>query len=139
MSTPDLVTGGPELADGSAPDDELDGRGLLEIAPVVLRKIVEHAADQVPDIVHRERRVAGVRVAAAGEAGPRARITPGVDSVDIRLELTLRYPAPVRATVTAARARIVEELERIAGYRVRSLAVTVSGLRGAPARTTRLQ
>ncbi len=51
----------------------------------------------------------------------------------MRLELTLQYPAPVRSVVDAVRARVAAELARIAGHRVRTLTVTVSGLRGAPA------
>jgi uncharacterized alkaline shock family protein YloU len=109
-----------------APD--ADERGVLDIAPSVLRAIVEHATDLVPGTLHRERRVAGVEV---GDAGPRARISASGDAVDVRLELTCAYPAPVRDTVAAVRAKVAEELERLAGYRVRSLAVTVSGLRGA--------
>ncbi|GAA1838132.1 Asp23/Gls24 family envelope stress response protein [Pseudonocardia ailaonensis] len=119
---------------GWAPD--ADERGVLDIAPTVLRKIAEYAADQVPGTLHRERRVAGVDV---GEAGPRARVAAGADAVDVRLELTLLYPAPVRETVAAVRSRIADDLARLAGYRVRSLAVTVSGLRGAPAETARIR
>ncbi|MFR9807249.1 Asp23/Gls24 family envelope stress response protein [Pseudonocardia sp. RS010] len=111
---------------GWAPD--ADERGALDIAPGVLRTIVEHATDLVPGTLHRERRLAGVEV---GDAGPRARISATGDAVDVRLELTCAYPAPVRETVAAVRATVTEELERIAGYRVRSFAVTVSGLREA--------
>lgn len=109
---------------GWAPD--ADERGDLDIAPMVLRKIVEHATDLVPGTLHRERRVAGVEV---GDAGPRARVSASGDAVDVRLELACAYPAPVRDTVAAVRAKVAAELERISGYRVRSLAVTVSGLR----------
>lgn len=109
---------------GWAPD--ADERGDLDIAPAVLRKIVEHATDLVPGTLHRERRVAGVEV---GDAGPRARVSASGDAVDVRLELACAYPAPVRDTVAAVRAKVAAELERLSGYRVRSLAVTVSGLR----------
>ena len=111
-----------------APD--ADTRGVLDIAPAVLRTIVEHASDQVPGTLHRERRLAGMEV---GDAGPRARITAGVDgsSVDVRLDLTCAYPAPVKETVAAVKARVAAELERIAGCRLRTIAVTVSGLRPA--------
>jgi uncharacterized alkaline shock family protein YloU len=111
---------------GWAPD--ADERGALDIAPAVLRAIVEHATDLVPGTLHRERRVAGVEV---GDAGPRARVVANGDAVDVRLELACAYPAPVRDTVAAVRAKVATELERLSGYRVRSLAVTVSGLREA--------
>jgi uncharacterized alkaline shock family protein YloU len=113
-------------------------RGRLEIHPAVLRKIVEYAADQVPGTLRHERRLAGIDV---GEAGASARITTGSGdrlAVDVRLELTLQYPAPVRSVIDAVRAKVGDELERIAGHRVRALTVTVAGLRGAPAVATRL-
>jgi uncharacterized alkaline shock family protein YloU len=58
--------------------------------------------------------------------------------VDVRLELTLRYPNTVRSVVDAVRGAVADDLARLAGHRVRALAVTVTGLRGpsapAPAR-----
>ncbi len=111
----------------SVPDP--DERGRTEIHPSVLRKVAEHAADGTPGTLRHERRVAGVGM---GSSGASAEVTDGPDGVvDVRLELTLQYPAPVRRTVDAVRARVAEELTRITGRRVRNLAVTVSGLRGA--------
>lgn len=107
-------------------------RGTLEIAPAVLRKIVEHAADQVPGTLRQGRSLAGIDI---GETGATAKITTGSgdpDAVDVRLDLTLQYPASVHDVVAAVRARVGDELARIAGRRVRALTVTVSGLRGAP-------
>ncbi len=116
------------------PPAELDdGPGTLDIAPVVLKKIVEHAADQVPGTLRNERRLAGIDV---GDSGSHARIVTGSGdptAVDVRLELTLQYPASVRTVVDAMRAKVGEELTRISGHHVRALTVTVSGLRGAPA------
>ncbi len=104
-------------------------RGRLDIAPTVLRKIVEHAADGTPGTLRHERRVAGIDM---GTAGAGAKVSDGPDGVvDVALELTLQYPAPVRGTVDAVRARVAGELARIAGKRVRNVAVTISGLRGA--------
>jgi uncharacterized alkaline shock family protein YloU len=117
----------------------VDDRGVLEISPTVLRKIVEHAADQVPGTLRHERRLAGIDV---GEAGASAKVTPGSggpSAVDVRLELHLQYPASVRSVVDAVRAKVGEELDRIAGHRVRALTVTVAGLRGARATASRVQ
>lgn len=108
-------------------------RGSLDISPVVLRKIVEHAADSVPGTVRSERRLAGIDV---GEVGASARITVGAGEpppVDVRLELTLRYPAAIRGVVEAVRTAVAEDLTRFAGHRVRAFAVTVTGLRGRTA------
>jgi uncharacterized alkaline shock family protein YloU len=106
-------------------------RGRLDINPAVLRKIVEHAADGVPGTLRNERRLAGIDV---GEHGASARVTVGTGEpapVDVRLELTLRYPTTVRAVVDAVRTAVAEELARLAGHRMRTLAVTVTGMRGA--------
>ncbi|GAA1201658.1 Asp23/Gls24 family envelope stress response protein [Pseudonocardia alaniniphila] len=109
----------------------VEERGRLEINPVVLRKIVEHAADQVPGTLRHERRLAGIDV---GEAGASAKITTGSgdpSAVDVRLELHLQYPAAVRTVVSAVRERVSHELDRLAGHHVRACTVVVSGLRGA--------
>jgi uncharacterized alkaline shock family protein YloU len=115
-------------------------RGRLDIGPTVLRKIVEHAADQVPGTLRHERRLAGIDI-GIGEAGASARITTGTGDppmVDVRLELTLQYPAPVRAVVAAVRAKVGEELARVAGHRVRAMTVTIAGLRPARPAAARL-
>jgi uncharacterized alkaline shock family protein YloU len=104
-------------------------RGRLDINPAVLRKIVEHAADGVPGTLRNERRLAGIDV---GEYGASARVTVGTGEpapVDVRLELTLRYPTRVRTVVDAVRTAVAEELARLAGHRMRTLAVTVTGMR----------
>lgn len=104
-------------------------RGRLEIHPSVLRKIVEHAADGTPGTLRHGRRLAGIEV---GSTGAEAHVADGPGGVvDVTLELVLRYPAPVRRTVDAVRARVAAELDRIADRRVGSLAVTVTGLRRA--------
>ena len=111
----------------SVPDP--DQRGRTEIHQTVLRKVAQFAADQTPGTLRHERRVAGLGM---GSTGASAQVSDGPDGVvDVRLELTLQYPAPVRRTVDAVRARVCDELGRITGRRVRNLAVTVTGLRGA--------
>jgi uncharacterized alkaline shock family protein YloU len=106
-------------------------RGGLDIAPSVLRKVVEYAADQVPGTLRVERRVAGIDV---GDGGASAKVSVGgpADHVDVRLELALGYPGQVRTVVDAVRSAVATELAHITGYRMRSLAVTVTGLRGLP-------
>lgn len=122
---------------GTLPAPQAEDRGRLDVHPSVLRKIVEYAADRVPGTLHRGRTLAGFDV---GDAGIKATITTtGVNTVDIRLDLALTYPAPVHDTVAAIREQVASDLERIAGHRVRSLAVNVSGLRGASAAGPRLQ
>jgi uncharacterized alkaline shock family protein YloU len=104
---------------------EPEVRGTLEIDPTVLRKIVEHAADQAPGTRHRARTVAGLGV---GESRPTAKISAYGDGVDVQLRVTLAYPAPIRETVADVRERIAHDLDRIAGQKVRSLTVDVGAL-----------
>ena len=110
----------PELAEAAE-------RGTLEIDQSVLRKIVEHAADQAPGTRHRARTVAGMGV---GESRPSAKINTYADGIDVRLNVSLNYPAPIRSTVADVRERISRELDRIAGQQVRSLSVDVVSLQG---------
>ncbi len=108
-------------------------RGRLDIEPAVLRKLVEHTADQVPGTLRHERRLAGIDV---GEVGSVAKVVTGVgdaSTVDVALELTLQYPAVVRTVIDAVRTAVGAELDRCAGYRLRAFSVTVSGFRGAGA------
>ncbi|HEY6421887.1 MAG TPA: Asp23/Gls24 family envelope stress response protein [Pseudonocardiaceae bacterium] len=125
------VTVGPQLAGGTTlhagvdPDD----RGRLRIDPSVLRKVAEHTADHTPGTVAAPRTVAGVGLGATGAT---ARVTVTTQRVDLRVELALRYPGPVRTIVDQLRARITDELQRITGYQVRSIAVTVTALLPEP-------
>ncbi|MBB4684712.1 Asp23/Gls24 family envelope stress response protein [Amycolatopsis jiangsuensis] len=100
-------------------------RGSLSIAHAVVRKVAQHAADQVPGIVASERRVAGVHT---GQTGATAKVAGSDNDVDLALDLALRYPAPVRTVTGDVRAKVVEEVERLTSYHVRTLAVTVSAL-----------
>lgn len=102
-----------------------DGQGQLTINRTVLRKIVEHTADSEPDIVRMPRRIAG---AGIGEHGSSARVLGPDQALRIRLEIAVRFPAPIATTVRSARANIREELERVADCQVRSMDVTVSAL-----------
>jgi uncharacterized alkaline shock family protein YloU len=105
--------------------DDPGERGRLQIGRTVLRKIAEHAADQDPGSARIRRRVAGVGL---GEHGASAQLSGPDDALRVRLDLALRYPAPVRETVASVRKRIDEELRRIADYQVRAIDVTVSAL-----------
>lgn len=104
-------------------------RGRLRIHPSVLRKIAEHTADLTPGTLPGRRTVAGVGMGSAG-ASAKAVVTGQL--VDLRVELALRYPGPVRSTVDQLRSRIGDEVQRITGYQVRSVAVTVTALLPEP-------
>ena len=91
-------------------------RGTLTIGHAVVRKVAQHAAGQVPG------------TARDGKKGPKATVGGHDNDVDLALDLALRYPAAVRAVVGDVRAKVTEEVELLTGYRVRTLAVTVSAL-----------
>ncbi|MEQ0557651.1 Asp23/Gls24 family envelope stress response protein [Amycolatopsis sp. NEAU-NG30] len=91
-------------------------RGTLTVGHAVVRKIAQHAADQVPG------------TARDGRKGAKAKVGGLDNDVDLALDLALRYPAPVRAVVGDVRAKVTEEVELLTGYRVKTLAVTVSAL-----------
>ncbi|MGW4486101.1 Asp23/Gls24 family envelope stress response protein [Amycolatopsis sp. NPDC004368] len=103
---------------------EPEERGSLSIAHAVVRKVAQHAADQVPGTVRTERRTGLTR----GPSGASAEVGGEDNDVDLALDLALRYPARVRAVTGDVRAKVTEEVERITAYRVRSIAVTVSAL-----------
>lgn len=100
-------------------------RGRLRIDRSVLRKIAEHAADSEADTAVVRRRIAGVGM---GTHGASARIAGPQRQLRIRLDLALRYPAPIRATVHAVRERVRVELARAADCGIRSIDVHVSAL-----------
>lgn len=102
-----------------------DLRGTLEVHPTVVRKVAERAADLTPGTLPSPRRVAGV---GAGRHGTRARVDGQGSTVDVTLDLALRYPSPVRELTERVRAKVTDEVHRITGYRVRSVRVTVSAL-----------
>lgn len=105
--------------------DEPGERGRLTIDRAVLRKVAEHAADDVPGTVRVRRRLAGV---GFGEHGAGARLSGPNTELRVRMDLALRYPAPVGETARSVRERVHEELSRIADCHVRSVDVTVSAL-----------
>ncbi|WP_086825608.1 hypothetical protein [Allokutzneria sp. NRRL B-24872] len=96
-------------------------RGSLEIHPAVLRKLVQRIVDDCPDTVRTRGRL-------GGEHGATARISGDAREMDIAVELALRYPSPVREAVESLRTKLVDEMGRITGHRVRAVDVTVSAL-----------
>ena len=97
-------------------------RGALTIAPAVVRRVAERAADSTPG-APRTPRARGL-----GEQGASASIDGDGPRVDVRIELAISYPAAVRAVATAIRAKVADDVERITGYRVRGVDVVVTGL-----------
>jgi len=114
-------TPGPDLSDQSS----LEVRGTLEIHPNVVRKVTERIADETPGTLRAPRTIAGI---GAGEHGASAKVDGIGGDVDIALDVAMRYPSSVRELADDLRRRVVDEVQRITGYRVRSIRVTVSAL-----------
>lgn len=118
---------GRHSADGAPAEDPSDpaDRGALRIEQLALRRIVQQAADLVPETTSVRRKIVGVD---AGQHGATARVIDDGETVDVRLDLALHYPNPVRRTVATVRERVADDLLRITGKRVRAVEVTVSAL-----------
>ncbi|MEV6624025.1 MULTISPECIES: Asp23/Gls24 family envelope stress response protein [Amycolatopsis] len=91
-------------------------RGTLTVGHAVVRKVAQHAADQVPGTTRD------------GKKGAKAKVGGLDNDVDLALDLALQYPAPVRTVVDVVREKVTDEVELLTGYHVRTLAVTVSAL-----------
>ncbi|APU16749.1 Asp23/Gls24 family envelope stress response protein [Actinoalloteichus fjordicus] len=127
-------------------------RGALTIAPVVFRKLVRHAAEEIPEVLPDRHGSRGVRVRhhggpAAGSRGRRGGRrdrrrtaapsrggdgprTEAADAVRVRLSLALRYPCSIRETAWRIRERVIAEVGRLTGTPVHSVDIIVHGLRG---------
>lgn len=100
-------------------------RGTLEVSQSVVRKVAEHAADQVPGTIRATRRMAGVGL---GLRGATVRVGGSGNEVELSIDLALAYPSPVREIVADLREQVAAQVMRTTGYQVRSVDVTVSAL-----------
>ncbi|MFC4000952.1 Asp23/Gls24 family envelope stress response protein [Prauserella oleivorans] len=114
-----------ELPTAGHADREVAERGKLEISHGVVRKVAARAADETGVTARAPRRVAGLDV---GHGGPTVRVAGADNAVDLRLDVALHYPAPVRPAVERIRESVIERVEHITSYRVRTLEITVSAL-----------
>lgn len=111
------VTGGPPPP---PPRREPSERGRLVISSLALRRIAEYVADHSPGTTVRRRR--------GGPQGASARVRTDGEVVEVELDVALIYPRPVRETAAELRRRITAEVDRLAGRKVRTVAVTVVAL-----------
>ncbi|MGH3631975.1 MAG: Asp23/Gls24 family envelope stress response protein [Sciscionella sp.] len=117
------------------PEDAAE-RGTLQIDPAVVRKIAQHTADVMPDIVARSRRLAGLEM---GEKGSNAKVGGSGSVVDVSLEIGLRYPSDVRAVVSDLRDKVRQQIGESTGYRIRSLDILVTSLQSESGTIARVQ
>lgn len=100
-----------------------DDRGGLEVAALVVRKVAERAADLTPGTLPSPHRLVGTR-----RRGAQAKIDGEGSTVTVALQLALRYPSPIRELSEAVRKHVSDEVQRITGYRVAGVRITVSAL-----------
>lgn len=119
----DAGTAGRSSAAGRSypPLPAAEERGTLEVSPNVVRKVAQRVADHAPGTLWTPHRI-------TDEHGSSARIDGTGNTVDIMLDVALRYPAPVREITEEVRRQVTDEVQRITGYRVRGVQVTVSAL-----------
>lgn len=118
---------------GTHPTDPGD-RGTTTIAPLVLRKVVEHACDGTGTTVSVPRSFAGRDVGALGERGSAATVTElAPAAVAVRLEVALRRPAEVRRAAGAVRRAVEKTLAGTTGHHVRSMDLVIVALSSAGA------
>ncbi|MFI9592232.1 Asp23/Gls24 family envelope stress response protein [Nonomuraea sp. NPDC052265] len=107
-----------------APADEPERRGRTEIADRVVAKIACCAAREVPEV--RDVRLGGVpwtRSSSAEVRGERA---------TLRLNVTVGYPAPLRAVAARLREHVRTRVAMQTGLNVTRLDVTMTDLAGGP-------
>jgi uncharacterized alkaline shock family protein YloU len=135
QTTPVVLPDGPDGPGASDEDtDEAAGRGRLDVALSVVRKIAEYAADSTSGTVRTQRRLAGLDL---GESGTTARVSGYGEQVDLRLEVPLAYPARIAESAAAVRDQVRERVQTLTPYRVRSLDIGVSALTDPALRPSR--
>lgn len=104
------------------PDNEPDLRGVTRISPVVVEKIAQRAASEMPEIVTPDTPITG------GGVGPHVRARAEVRGGEARITLGLgvSYPARLIEVASAVRAEVSERVASLAGVRVVEVDVEVS-------------
>jgi len=119
----------PEAPTPSPLDRPPEERGETDIRPAALAHIAERVAREVPG-VH------GIQsnTLLGGGSDDERRIDASADVLSgrrVKVDLTVGvdYPGPVRATLDAVRAHVIERLEALTGYNVARLDLNVAELR----------
>jgi uncharacterized alkaline shock family protein YloU len=128
----DRGTHHPDPGDRGTHHPDPGDRGRTTIAPLVLRKVVEHACDTTGATVSVPRSIVGRDVDVLGLRGSVAVVTVlAADAVAVRLEVALRRPVEVRRAAVVVRRAVDEALARTTGHRVRTMDLVVTALPAA--------
>lgn len=116
---------------------DADERGTTRIAPNVVERIAEVAAGEVAETIAIPRRLLGVSVGSEHTARVKANVNAARAS--LRVDLAVRYPAPVSKVAEAVRRQITDRLGELAGIAVLSVDVTVRSLQSGDAAPARVR
>lgn len=105
-------------------------RGRLQIAPIVVARIAEAAAQEVPDIVSVSRSVFGVPVGARQAARVQASVNAA--RTQLQVDLAVRYPANVIEVAEQVRRAVVARVGELSGMAVLEVVVSVDRLTSPP-------
>ncbi|WP_019629442.1 Asp23/Gls24 family envelope stress response protein [Actinomadura atramentaria] len=109
-------------------------RGVTVIADRVLARLAEYGARRADATGAMDRSVLGVPL---GRRAAKASVDVQGHVAEVRVEIAVRYPEPVRRVASGVRDRVRHEIEDATGYRVRQVDVVVAALDRTPPRAER--
>lgn len=108
-------------------DDDAGDRGSLTIAARAVERIVARAAGEV-DAVTGPPPPLGLGASQPARWTPRASAEVDGSVVAAKVEVSVRWPEPVREAAATVRQRVRERVGALTGLEVRQVDVTVAGL-----------
>lgn len=111
----------------AAPPADPGQRGRLTIAPRVIERVAQRAVAEVDSATGSPARVLGIAMSTTGE---RARVSATVqgDAADVKVDMSVTWPAPVRDVTAQVRSRVATQLRDLAGIQHAHVAIRVSAL-----------
>ena len=118
------------MTPGAHPGEEAPdpaGRGSLDVADAVVKKIAQRAVEEVEETRGHVRRVLGQRLGGADHP-PRVDVDVRGSVVVLGVSMAVTWPHSVRATTDEARRRVVERVEHLTGLTVGHVDIDVPAL-----------
>lgn len=107
-------------------------RGRTEIAERVVAKIASTAAAEVDLATGAVRSVLGVRLGTLSlDSRPRVDVVVHGGVASVAVQLSVRYPAPVRAVTRQVRGRVAARVHELTGLEVAAVDIDVQALLSA--------
>lgn len=118
--------GQPVSAPAAWADGDPGERGGLKIAPLVIARIAETAARDVPEIVSVSRSVFGLPLGTRQAA--RVRASVHATRTQLQMTVAIQYPADVAAVAEQVRRTVAARVGELAGMAVLEVAISVERL-----------